>query len=627
MQAYSAPVNPRRFHRIPRVRVDVGGLVERFNLRRVWYWMGLSGLVGVVGGLGAIAFKWLVDLGVRLFWNGIIGYTPPVAYGEPLWFPPAPGPPWLFGLILAPVIGGLGSALLVYRFAPEAEGHGTDAAIKAYHRQRGRLRARIPLIKLLASAFTLASGGSAGREGPIAQIGAGFGSVLGGWLHLSDRERRILLAAGVAAGLGAIFRAPLAGAIFAAEVLYSEPDIEAEVVVPALLSSIVSYTLYCSVHGFGHLFEGTAGFAFHQPLTLIPYVVLGLVSAFGAIAYVSTFSATTRFFKRLPISNYFKPIIGGALTGMIGLVGYLLLKDTNALAVMGSGYGFLQKTLVSGGVGPAVSLLGFVALGKMATTSLTIGSGGSGGIFGPSMVIGGSLGAMVGTLFHAFFPELVPDIGPFTIVGMAGFFSGAANTPISTLLMVADMTGNYSLLLPAMLAVGLSVIIAHRWTIYPEQVPTRSDSPAHRGEFIRDVLADLEVGQVFDPHREIWTVQPDTSLREIMKLITTTTQQYFPVVSDGKLTSIFSLNDLREVLYEEEIAGLVVAADLATGELVRVTPTDTLERALELLTLRGIDELPVVDPEQKLLGMLTRRDIIAAYNTRLLELRSTQAAA
>jgi H+/Cl- antiporter ClcA len=240
-------------------------VVERFNLRQVWYWLGLSSLVGLVGGLGALAFKWLTEEGMRLFWGLLVGMAPGAAGGEPLAHSYAEGPPWIPGLVLAPALGALGSAFLVFRFAPEARGHGTDAAIRAYHRNRGEIRARIPLIKMLASALTLSSGGSAGREGPIAQIGAGFGSFLGKALKLSHNQRRVLLAAGMAAGVGAIFRAPLAGAIFAAEVLYSGPDLEPEVLIPALLSSIVSYSVYCSVHGFGHLFTGTGGFAFTEP--------------------------------------------------------------------------------------------------------------------------------------------------------------------------------------------------------------------------------------------------------------------------------------------------------------------------------------------------------------------------
>jgi CIC family chloride channel protein len=597
-------------------------LVEGFNLRHVWYWLGLSGLTGLVGGLGALAFKWLTEEGARFFWNLIVGFAPASAGGEPASYAPVPGPPWLPGLILAPALGGLASAFLVFRFAPEARGHGTDAAIRAYHRQRGEIRSRIPLIKMVASALTLSSGGSAGREGPIAQIGAGFGSFLGKLLGLSHDERRVLLAAGMASGVGAIFRAPLAGAIFAAEVLYSGPALEPEVLIPALLASIVSYTVYCSVHGFGHLFTSTGDFSFSHPSALPAYAVLGLVSGLGAIAFVKVFDAINNRFEELAISNYLKPVIGAALTGALGILAWKATGDISALGVMGSGYGILQQAVSAAGpAGPPLAVLAVVALGKMLTTSLTIGSGGSGGVFGPSMVIGGCLGGLVGGLFHRWFPALVPDIGPFTIVGMAGFFAGAANTPISTLLIVSDMSGNYSLFLPAMLVVGISFIVARRWTLYPEQVLTRADSPAHRGEFQYDVLAELTVGNVFDSTRKVVALKPQSSLREIFRLVGDSIQQYFPVVDDqGRVTGGFTLNELREILYEEHIADLVVAKDLARPERAAVHPEDGLQGALNLLTLRDLAELPVVaaDGSGRLLGLLARRDIIVAYNARLI---------
>lgn len=615
-----------------KVRADVSDLVDAFNLRGAWHWFGLAGLVGVVAGFGAVGFHWLTENGTHLFWTHIIGYTQRAPAGEVTDFPSAFGPPSILGLLVVPAFGGLISGLLVYRFAPEAEGHGTDAAIRAYHRRRGQIPPRVPIIKLLASSITLSTGGSAGREGPIAQIGAGFGSVLGGLLKLSDRERRILLAAGMSAGIGGIFRAPLAGALFAAEVLYSGPEIEADVIIPALISSIVSYVIYCSVYGFGHLFAGTAGFDFSNPLELGPYMVLGLAMAFAAILYVRSFNAISAFWHGLKISRYLRPVLGGLLVGAIGAGLYLLTDDLAALSVMGSGYGLLGDAVQASGdaFSPAIGILLLVGFGKMLTTGITIGSGGSGGVFGPAMVIGGCLGAVVGTLFHQWIPDIVPNVGPFTIVGMAGFFAGAANTPISTLIMVADMTGNYSLLLPSMLVVSMCLFMAHRWTIYPEQVPSRVDSPAHRGEFMVDVLEDMRVEGVYSRERQVQTVFPETSLRQILDLITHTQQHYFPIVDHaGRMTGIFSLNDLREVLYDQELVDLIVAQDLSPERVLWVTPEDSLDRALGLVTMKNIDEIPVVDSEseRRLLGMLSRRDIIASYHQKVRNLpRAVEAA-
>ena len=601
---------------------DVRQLVERFNLRRVYYWLALSSLVGAVGGLGAVAFKFLTDQAISVFWPALIGIVPGTPGGEPSDLSGGETAR-VWALVLAPALGGLFSALLVYRFAPEAEGHGTDAAIRAYHREHGKIGWRIPIVKLFASAFTIGSGGSAGREGPIAQIGAGFGSLLGTVLHLSERERRVLLAAGVSAGIGAIFRAPFAGAVFAAEVLYREPDIEAEVLVPALLSSIVSYTVYCAFHGFGHLFTGTDRFAFSDPRALFCYAALGIVLAFAGIAYITTLEHTTARFHAWRITSYAKPAIGGLAVGAIGAVGYVVLRDHSVLAVMGAGYGTLQKAVSEqGALGPPLAVLGFVALGKILTTSLTIGSGGSGGVFGPSMVIGGSVGALVGTFFHAWMPHVVPDVGPFTIVGMAGFFAGVAKTPISTLLMVGELTGNYALLLPSMLVVCLSMIIAHRWTIYAEQVPTRASSPAHRDELFHDVLSDMQVGGVIGTQVHVHTISPGTPLRQVMKLADDTLQRTFPVLDgERRLVGVLSADVVRAVLAEDPSPGLVVAQDLLTPDIPELRETETMQRALDLLALQHVDELPVTQDDGRFLGLLGRRAILEAYRRRIAELK------
>ncbi len=601
---------------------DVGELLERFNLRRVYYWLGLASLVGLVGGLGALLFKWLADHVLLLFFQHIVSFAPASPGGEPLTVP-VDGPIRLWGLVLAPALGGLLSALLVYRFAPDAAGHGTDAAIKSYHRGGGHIPWKTPLVKLAASALTLGSGGSAGREGPIAQIGAGFGSLLGRVLRLSERERRVLMMAGVSAGVGAIFRAPFAGAIFAAEVLYREPDLESDVLVPALLASIVSYSVYCAVHGFGHLFTGTAAFTFTDPSALLCYIAMGLVVAFGGIAYITTLERITHAFSSWKISNYYKPAIGGLLVGVITLVALLLSGDTHVLSVLGSGYGTLQNAVSEwSAIGPSLAVLAFVAIGKMVTTSLTIGSGGSGGVFGPSMVIGGCLGACVGTVFHAWAPGLVPDVGPFTIVGMAGFFAGVAKTPISTLLMVGELTGNYKLLLPSMLVVCISMLIVHRWTIYSEQVRTRADSPAHRGDMLLDVLSDLEVGAVIRKDSNLRTIEPSTPLREVTQILDQTEQHALPVVDrNGVLHGVLAADTVHSILAENPAAGVVIAEDLLVPDVPVLRDTDRVDRALEVLALQRVDVLPVVSGEGTLLGLVDRRTILGAYRRRMDELR------
>jgi CIC family chloride channel protein len=274
-------------------------------------------LIGLIAGLGAIVFQYLCQVGMYVFLELMAGYRAAGPAGEIHLFPETGKPLHRWMLLFLPALGGILSGWLVYTFAPEAEGHGTDAAIDAYHNKGGFVRGRIPFVKTIASALTITTGGSGGREGPIAQIGAGFGSYLATRLKLSDRQRRIMLAAGIGAGVGSIFRAPLAGALFAAEVLYRSPEFEAEVIIPAGISSVVAYCLFCLVFGWGSLFQ-SPDFVFENPLELGPYMVLAFVLVGGGLLYVKSFYGVRRFFHKLKVPNHLKPAIGGLCTGAIG---------------------------------------------------------------------------------------------------------------------------------------------------------------------------------------------------------------------------------------------------------------------------------------------------------------------
>ncbi|MCP4722599.1 MAG: chloride channel protein, partial [Desulfobacteraceae bacterium] len=441
-------------------------------------WLFYFILIGIIAGLGAILFHYLCGLGMHYFLDLMAGYRPGSPAGEHLLLPHTQTPfnRWL--LLILPAIGGIASGWLVYTFAPEAEGHGTDAAIDAYHHKGGHIRSRIPFIKTIASTITLTTGGSGGREGPIAQIGAGFGSFLATKLKLSERERRIMMAAGIGAGVGSIFRAPLAGALFAAEVLYRDPDFESEVIIPAGISSVVAYCLFCLAFGWGSLFDSPS-FKFQNPLELGPYMVLAGVLVVTGVLYVKVFYGVIDLFKKLKVPNHIKPAIGGLLTGIIGF----FLPYTLAF-----GYGIAQDAIFNK---VAIPTLIALAIGKILTTSFSIGSGGSGGVFGPSIVIGGAMGGAVGKLFHMLIPTIVTHPGSFVIVGMAGFFTAVSNTPISTIIFVSEMTNSYHLLLPSLLVCSLCYLLAQKWTIFENQVKSRIDSPAHAGEFMMDILQTI----------------------------------------------------------------------------------------------------------------------------------------
>lgn len=570
----------------------------------------LCGLVGVVAGLGAIVFLWMMEF-VRHYAMGVMaGYYPPGPGGEESLFAEAAAPFRRWLLLFIPAVGGLLSGLIVYTFAPEAEGHGTDAAITAYHFKRGEVRTRVPLIKAVASALTIGTGGSGGREGPIAQIGAGFGSILGKILNLSVYERRVLMTAGMGAGIGAIFHAPLAGALFAAEVLYREMDMEYEVIVPAIISSVIAYAVFATRFGWNPLFE-TPGFVFQNPSELIPYFILALVVAGSATVFIQIFYGVRDSFLKIPLPSHVKPAIGGLIVGVIGF----FLPDA-----LGTGYGVVQEAF-AGRVGGWMLLA--VAGGKMLTTSFSIATGGSGGVFGPSVVIGGALGGAVGLAMQQLFPGMGIHPGAFVIVGMAGFFAAAANTPISTVIMVSEMTGNYHLLVPSMWVCIIAYLLVRRSTIYEKQLPTRMDAPSHVGEMMGGVLRRLTVADALGNggRRPVITVSESTTLHDLLNKFATSKQACFPVVDDeDKLVGVVDGQDLRYTISEAGLVDqLIIAKELAENPPT-LTPNEDLYSVVHKMVASRHDELVVVDESdpQKVIGILSRSDLIAAYDRQFL---------
>lgn len=568
-------------------------------------------LIGIIAGLGSIVFHYLCLIGSHFFMDYIAGYRPPSPAGEQHLFHQTATVLNKWILLFLPAFGGLLSGWLVYTFAPEAEGHGTDAAIDAYHRKGGFIRGRVPIIKTIASALTLTTGGSGGREGPIAQIGSGFGSFLATTLKLSDRERRIMMAAGVGAGVGSIFRAPLAGALFAAEVLYRDPEFESEVIIPAGISSVVAYCIFCLVFGWGSLFESNA-FKFTNPLELGPYLVLSFVLVVTGVFYIKSFYGITYVFKKLKIINHIKPAIGGLCTGIIGF----FLPHTLAF-----GYGYAQMALFNK---LSIGFLLTLAIGKILTTSFSIGSGGSGGVFGPSIVIGGAMGGVIGQLFHWLLPEIVIDPGAFAIVGMAGFFTAVSNTPISTIIFVSEMTNSYQLLLPSLLVCSVCYLISQRWTIYEKQFKSKLESPAHAGEFFVDILQSIRVADLTRRLKKVELVPEDMTFREFKQFFLTTKQHYFPVMDEHKrLSGIFSSTDIREILFSIELDDLVRMKDISTSDIIVTTPSEDLNTVLRKFTIKNIDSLPVVKDDDPgiIIGMLNRREVISFYNEMINEMK------
>lgn len=447
-------------------------------------------LVGVFGAVAALLFEAAVHQAQRLLLEGIGGYTPPRAgvLNPQVEIPPFPGRWWL---PVATTLGGLLSGFIVYRWAPEAEGHGTDAAIAAYHRHGAEVRPRIPFIKAVASALTIGSGGVAGREGPTAQISVGLASILARVVKLRGQERRILLLAGMAAGLSAMFKAPLGMAIFSVEILYAGMVFESEALIYTVISAVTAYAVFGFFAGWTPIFEIPAQLALDRPQELLGFALLGVAAGvLGALLPTLLFGVRD-LFRRLPGPPHLRPALGGLAVGLAGVA---------SPALLGTGYGWVELALAGQ---LSLALLVALLLAKGPAMAVTIGSGGSGGVFAPTITLGALLGAVVGTGLAGVVPTVAASTPAFIVVGMAAVFAGAARVPISTLIMVAEMTTGYGLLVPAMLAVTLSYMVQRSltagWrypTLYEAQVETREDSPVHRGVFVRRALDMIEGGTV-----------------------------------------------------------------------------------------------------------------------------------
>lgn len=566
----------------------------------------LAVLVGIVAGCGALAFYFATN-SVEHLMLGRIGQFHPPLEGTPessfSQFIDGLATPYRWCLFLIPALGGLISGWLVYKFAPEAEGHGTDSAIEAFHRKSGVIRGRVPIIKTIASVVTIGTGGSAGREGPIAQIGAGFGSFVASKLGLSAIDRRILLLAGMAAGIGATFRAPLGGALFAVEVLYRDPDFEHEGLIPCIISSIIAYSLFGAVTGWDPLLA-TPLFNFERPAELLIYLALGVTCALFGVVYVKTFYGMRNGFRKLPLADWQKPALGGLLLGILALF---------VPQVLGSGYGWVQAALYGK---MALWIMLVVALAKVVATGLTISSGGSGGVFAPSLVIGAMLGGTFGATAEILFPTLVQDPRAYVLVGMAGFFAGVANAPIATLIMVSELTGNYGLLAPLMLVCVIAMIVMRKNSIYEKQVMSRFDSPAHLGDFVIDILEGVKIRSLARKGRKPTLIPEGTTLPQILDKIASAKTTYYPVVDENDMMSgIFSMTDIRRILNEDMPPTLIIAEDIATRNVITARPDEDLTSVMKKLTARNLDEIPVVDAEmpRKVLYMMSRRTLLAHY--------------
>jgi len=454
----------------------LGAFVRESGYLRKWLILGVS--IGIIAGLGAVVFFLSLKYAGEFLLGTLGGYQQPQAIGDGGGSgSPGFSRPW--AIVLIAFGGALVSAVIVAKLAPEAQGHGTDNAIEAALSDPRSIRGRAVVVKLIASALTIGSGGSGGREGPTAQISAGFGSLLTRRLNLSDDDGRLAVSLGIGSGIGAIFSAPLGGAVLAASIIYRE-DFNYKALVPGFITSATAYAVYGSILGFAPMFGFVEPRYTFDPAQTPWFVVIGIIAAGIGYLYARTFYGTIALTKRLPGGIVIKPAIGGLLVGLLALA---------IPQILSSGYGWVQIALTREGLATIPLWIVLVLpVAKIVATSLSIGTGGSGGIFGPGIVIGGFVGAAIWRLADTVGAPGIPD-GPglFVIVAMMACFGSVAHAPLAVMIMVAEMTGSFSVIPAAMITVGVAYLIISRTpvSIYRAQRLNRDSDMVDQGSIQR----------------------------------------------------------------------------------------------------------------------------------------------
>ncbi len=544
-------------------------------------------LAGIGAGYGAVLFRWLIHRFSAIFFDG--GASLLSSLG-----------PWY--VVLIPAAGGLIVGLLVYYLAPETKGHGVPEVMYAVDREGGRIRIRVAVIKALASSVCIGSGGSVGREGPIVQIGSSLGSSLGQLFHLSRDKVKILVACGAGGGIAATFNAPLAGIFFALEIILRS-------YAPRHISSVVLASVLATVVSRNYLGDNPAftvpHYQMNSPWEILFYLFFGFLAAAVAWLFITTLYKSEDIFDKLPLPGFLKPALGGLIIGIIGLY---------YPQIFGVGYKSIELALY----GKITAGLGLILVfAKLVATSVTLGSGGSGGVFAPSLFLGAMLGVVFSKLTLLLFPSVAINPGASAMIGMAAVFAGAAQAPISSILILFEMTGDYKIILPLMTAVVIATLVLRKWSresIYTKKLARRGIDTTQGPP--PDLLEIIQVSEAMT--RNVITLQEEQTIKEAGLTIKKTRHRGFPVLNEeGKLAGIVTHKDINKALAAGRAERPV--REIMTTDVVVSYPDECLRKALEKLGSRNIGRAPVVDPSHpgKVLGLITRKNILKAMHDHL----------
>ncbi|TXT55443.1 MAG: H(+)/Cl(-) exchange transporter ClcA [Candidatus Thorarchaeota archaeon] len=565
----------------------------------------LGALTGAIAGCIAVVFRYTI-------------------FGITQIFSLLPNTIGILGWVIIPAIGGIISGFLYVRFPTETKA--IPEVMESYSIKSGKISTRDTIVTSLTSAVSIGSGGSCGREGPIAQLGAGAGSALAQRLKLDRKATRTLLVCGLSSGVAATFGAPLGGGLFGIEILVGE--LTAVSIVPVILASVIGVAIAVGVFGTETASFIAPEFILTNYTELVLFFAMGLVFGFLSKYWVKIFYWFSEAFEKLRISEYSKPALGGLLTGIIaamviileGIFGYqgaFTSVNPYVPAIMGSGYGFINATLLG-----TVSIAAMITFGliKMLTTSLTVGSGGGGGVFAPTLFIGAGIGGAFGYCFEYLFPEIVPFPMAFALVGMAAMFSGTAHVPVTCIVMTMEMTGDYGMILPLMIAVSSSYIISS--AINPDSIYTeklrRKGVNLKQGLYL-DALRIVSVQQVMTKNPV--TLRPDMLASDALDMIYETRHTKFPVVLDEKILGTVIAETLEKCWHDKEETLMVW--ELMNPDFLIVYPQTPIDKVLRYMMERDEGHAVVVDPDDEsiMIGFLTKTDVLRAYESAMTELR------
>lgn len=547
-------------------------------------------IIGVLGAFGAIGFRFLIKVSHRVFfqvWEYSLEWVSAM--------------PWWQRLFL-PALGGLLVGPIVHFIAREVRGSGIPEVMESVATRGGSIRPRVILSKVAAAAITIGSGGSAGREGPIVHIGSAIGSAMGQALSVSARRLRTFVGCGAAAGIAATFNAPIAGALFAVEVIIG--DFAVAQFSPIVISSVIATVISRHFIGDFPAFQ-VPGYELASSFEFIPYAILGILAGLIAVCFIISLYKTQDVFEKIKIPLYLKPALGGLAVGIIALF---------FPQVYGVGYESINDALW----GRDVSwLLGVLVFAKIFATSLTLGSGGSGGVFAPSLFMGAMLGSLVGAQARLFWPELTADAGAYALVGMGAVVAGTTHAPISAILIIFELTNDYRIIAPLMLSCILSVLLSSylkKESIYTMKLVRRGLN-IFEGRDI-NILRGIAVKEVLNT--EVEKIPGNYSFTDLVRcMIRSNHHEYFVVHENDELVGSISIQELKQFLKDEDtLSGIVIAADMAHSPLATLYLDDNLDLAMHHFGRYNVDELPVLKSkhDRRLAGSVQLRHVVEAYN-------------